>query len=189
MCNLIQPLTVCVLQQDQYAQQPGFFDKAMAYVPSLHSSGYSHPTEELPATQVQTAPHVATDHDTLHGEAQPSLLDKAKAYIPVLGSSTGFDPATEARMGEQDRLYQDTPTRQAGLALEQVPHENSFDKSKPYVPAMRMPPEPLLLALMHAPVRQLVDLHQAQWIVTGLCAMPLCCCNMPAFSCADRVLH
>lgn len=137
--DLLHPHTVCALQQEQYAQQPGFFDKAMAYVPSLHSSGHSHPTEELPATHMQTAPHMATGHDTLHGEAQPSLLDKAKAYIPVLGSSTEFDPATEARMGEQDRLYRDTPTGQAGLSPDQVPRESLFDKAKAYVPAMGAP--------------------------------------------------
>ena len=139
MSNLLQQDTICHVQQEQYAQQPGFFDKAMAYVPSLHSSGHSHPTEELPVTHVQTPPHMAGGHDTLHAEAQPSLLDKAKAYIPVLGSSTEFDPATEARMGEQDRLYRDTPTGQAGLAPEQAPHASLFDKAKAYVPAMGAP--------------------------------------------------
>ena len=127
--------TACLLQQEQYTQQPGFLDKAMAYVPSLHSSGHSHPTEELPANHMQTTEPMATGQ--LHGEAQPSLLDKAKAYIPVLGGSTEFDPATEARMGEQDRLYRDTPTGQAGP--QQVPHEGFFDRAKAYVPAIGAP--------------------------------------------------
>lgn len=124
-----------VLQHQEPAQQPGFLDKAMAYVPSLHSSGHSHPTEELPASHNQTQ-YANTTSEPLHTEAQPSLLDKAKAYIPVLGSSTEFDPAAEARQGQEERLYQEPHAGQAALAPEQVPHESLLDKARVYVPAM-----------------------------------------------------
>lgn len=125
-----------VLQHQQHSQQPGFLDKAMAYVPSLHSSGHSHPTEEGSATQQDVAYPVGTAYEPQHPEAQPSLLDKAKAYIPVLGSSTDFDPATEGRIGQQESLYRSTPTGQAGLAPEQASHESLLDRAKAYVPAM-----------------------------------------------------
>lgn len=128
-----------VLQQQQHSQ-PGFLDKAMAYVPSLHSSGHSHPTEEVSTTtHKETADFISTSPSPLHSEAQPSLLDKAKAYIPVLGSSTEFDPATEGRIGQQDSLYRATPTGQAGFVPEQDSHESLLDKAKAYVPAMGAP--------------------------------------------------
>lgn len=129
-----------VLQQEQYAQQPGFFDRAKAYVPSLHSSGYSQQTEEVAATPHQSqysAPTSTTQTD--HDEAQPSLLDKAKAYIPVLGSSTDFDPATEARMNQEDRLYQEVPEGDTGFEPEDSHHESLLDKAKAYMPAMGAP--------------------------------------------------
>ncbi|KAL3154582.1 hypothetical protein ABBQ32_014034 [Trebouxia sp. C0010 RCD-2024] len=124
------------IEHQQHSQQPGFLDKAMAYVPSLHSSGHSHPTEEGSATQQDVAYPVGTAYEPQHPEAQPSLLDKAKAYIPVLGSSTDFDPATEGRIGQQESLYRSTPTGQAGLAPEQASHESLLDRAKAYVPAM-----------------------------------------------------
>ena len=111
----------------------------MAYVPSLHSSDHSHPTEEVPSSHSQQQYAATTTPNSFQSEAQPSLLDKAKAYIPVLGSSTEFDPATEAHLGQEERLYRDTPTGQAGLAAEHVPHESFMDKARAYVPAMGAP--------------------------------------------------
>ena len=146
----------------------------MAYVPSLHNSGHSHATEELPASHMQTTPPLAAGHEPLHAEAQPSLLDKAKAYIPVLGSSTEFDPATEARMGQHDRLYRDTPTGQAGLAPEQVPHENLLDKAKAYMPAMG------------APGTTSAGIHVSSLLVCASfaadCKVVLTYCHLPALS-------
>ncbi|KAL0040887.1 hypothetical protein WJX79_008644 [Trebouxia sp. C0005] len=128
------------VEQEQYSQQPGFFDRAKAYVPSLHSSDPSHQTGE-PLTTHQQAQYTPTSTftDTQHAEAQPSLLDKAKAYIPVLGSATEFDPVTEARMQQDDKLYQEIPEGDTGFEPESYHHESLLDKAKAYMPAMGAP--------------------------------------------------
>ncbi|DBB07603.1 TPA: hypothetical protein ACH3X3_009040 [Trebouxia sp. C0006] len=128
------------VEQEQYSQQPGFFDRAKAYVPSLHSSDPSHQTGE-PLTTSQQARYTPTSTftNTQHTEAQPSLLDKAKAYIPVLGSATEFDPATEARMQQDDKLYQEIPEGDTGFEPESSHHESLLEKAKIYMPAMGAP--------------------------------------------------
>ena len=123
------------MQQEQYGQQPGMFDRAKAYVPSLHSS--SHQTEESPSNWQHTRYNANTENQS--DEPHPSLLDKAKAYIPVLGSSTDFDPATEARRGQEGRLYQEYPEGQTGFEPENSPHESLLDKARAYMPAMGAP--------------------------------------------------
>lgn len=124
------------MQQEQYSQQPGFFDRAKAYVPALHSSGHSHQTEGVPTHPQQTQ---YTTSETQYTEAQPTLLDKAKAYIPVLGSATDFDPAAEARMQQDDNLYQEIPEGDTGFEPESYAHESLLDKAKAYLPAMGAP--------------------------------------------------
>ena len=144
----------------------------MAYVPSLHSSDHSHPTEELPASHNQ-GQYATTTSEPFHTEAHPSLLDKAKAYIPVLGSSTEFDPAAEARLGQEDRLYQEPYAGQAGFAPEQVPHESLLDKARAYGPAMGAPGTTtagidVSLAL-HSQLLHIITLTAAT-LVTRVCA-------------------
>lgn len=109
-------------------------------MPSLHSSDPSHQTGE-PLTTHQQAQYTPTSTftDTQHAEAQPSLLDKAKAYIPVLGSATEFDPVTEARMQQDDKLYQEIPEGDTGFEPESYHHESLLDKAKAYMPAMGAP--------------------------------------------------
>ena len=72
-------------------------------------------------------------------QTSPSLLDKAKAYIPVLGSSTEFDPAAEARAGQQERLFQDVPQGHSGYEPEDSHHEGFLDKARAYMPTMGAP--------------------------------------------------
>ena len=73
-----------------------------------------------------------------HGP-QHSMLDKAKAYIPVLGSSTSFDPAAEARAGQEDRLFQDVAQEDTAFQPESTQHEGFMDKARAYMPTMGAP--------------------------------------------------
>lgn len=161
------------MQQEQYSQQPGFFDRAKAYVPSLHSSDPSHQTGD-PLTTSQRAQYTPTSTftHTQHTEPQPSLLDKAKAYIPVLGSATEFDPVTDARMQQDDKLYQEIPEGDTGFEPESSPHESLLDKAKAYMPAMGAPGTTTAgIDVSHLPHSQ-----------------ALCCCNHAQASFAQGCL-
>ena len=89
---------------------------------------------QQPAYNSSAALNESDNHQT-----SPSLLDKAKAYIPVLGSSTEFDPAAEARAGQQERLFQDVPQGYSGYEPEDSPHEGFLDKARAYMPTMGAP--------------------------------------------------
>ena len=159
------------MQQEQYSQQPGFFDRAKAYVPSLHSSDPSHQTGD-PLTTSQRAQYTPTSTFTHTQHTEPSLLDKAKAYIPVLGSATEFDPVTDARMQQDDKLYQEIPEGDTGFEPESSPHESLLDKAKAYMPAMGAPGTTTAgIDVSHLPHSQ-----------------ALCCCNHAQASFAQGCL-
>ena len=67
------------------------------------------------------------------------MLDKAMAYIPVLGSSTDFDPASEARTGQEDRLFQEVAEGDTGYEPESSHHEGFMEKARAYMPTMGAP--------------------------------------------------
>ena len=67
------------------------------------------------------------------------MLDKAMAYIPVLGSSTDFDPAAEARVGQEDRLFQEVAEGDTGYEPESSHHEGFMEKARAYMPTMGAP--------------------------------------------------